>query len=99
MTTTGDTGRWAEHAPGAVYRCPVYLSPGEGGLVSAVAATLPGVASQGRSPAEALANVREALAGAIRVYRDAGESIPWAEQPRRPDGRLAVIRWVVLEVG
>ena len=70
------------------YRCVVrLLSEPEGGFSVTVPA-LPGVASQGETQEEALANIREALEGVLAVYQEQGR-IPWsAESPRTEPGAL-----------
>jgi predicted RNase H-like HicB family nuclease len=106
-TTTGRTvsihlsgpsqeGEWKEHH-GTAFRCLVYLLPEEDGGFSVVAATLPGVASQGDTEKEALENITEALAAAISTYRADGVKIPWSETPRDPEPE-AVSRWVFVYV-
>lgn len=96
LVAIDDAVGWQEYPPGTVYRCRVALTTEADGRVSAVAAGLPGVASQGRGEAEALANVREALAGAILAYRDAGVPVPW--EASRGAGRAAAIRTVFVRV-
>jgi predicted RNase H-like HicB family nuclease len=87
-----------EYPPGTAYRCRVDLTPEPGGGYSAVVPRLPGVAGRGRDVAGALANVREALAGALGVYQGAGEAVPWADAPgHAPPGVL--VRWVVVRRG
>lgn len=75
------------------YRCPVHLLPEDDGGYSVYAATLPGIASQGRTIAEALDNIVEAIGGAIASYRQYGEKIPWLETPRELESR-ELVRWV-----
>jgi predicted RNase H-like HicB family nuclease len=92
-----DAGGWKGHH-GNLYRCRVYLYPdpeGEGGF-SAVAAGLPGVASQGETERQALANIAEALAGVISVYKESGGKVPWADRPREPEPG-AITRWVFVK--
>ena len=64
------------------YKCRVLLCREEGGGYSALALELPGVASQGNTKREALANVAEAFRGAISVYLDDGGKIPWTDAKR-----------------
>jgi predicted RNase H-like HicB family nuclease len=52
------------------------LSPDDGGGFLATAPDLPGCASDGESPEEALANIREALAAWIEAAQDMGRAIP-----------------------
>ena len=89
-------GEWTEYAPDTVYRCQVYLIPeDEEGGFSVVAATLPGVASQGETEQEALANIVEAFQATIEVYKEEGRNIPWLPSPREPDHK-ALTRWVLV---
>jgi len=87
-------GEWQEYK-GGVYRCLVYLTEEDEGGFSVVAAQLPGVASQGDSEQEALANIVEAFQGAIEVYKEQGAGIPWLKTPEEPE-RGAVQRWVIV---
>ncbi|HVC97358.1 MAG TPA: type II toxin-antitoxin system HicB family antitoxin [Pirellulales bacterium] len=61
-----------------VYRVCVELIEEDDGF-SAIACDLPGVASQGDTAEEALRNVAEAYAGAIKSYLHHGEEIPWED--------------------
>ena len=81
---------------GKAYRCQVYLlpEPEEGGF-SIIAATLPGVASQGDSEEEALANIKDAFEAVLAAYNDSGQEIPWLPTPRDPE-LGSVIRWVIV---
>jgi predicted RNase H-like HicB family nuclease len=89
-------GEWQEFQ-GNAYSCQVYLLPEQEGGYSAIAATLPGVASQGETEEEALENITEALAAAISAYKDNGMKIPWRQEPREPEPE-AKIRWVAVHV-
>jgi predicted RNase H-like HicB family nuclease len=87
-------GKWQEYG-GGVYRCMVYLTAEDEGLFSAVAAQLPGVASQGRTEQEALDNIVEPFEAAIAPYKEQGTAIPWSKTPVEP-GRGALTRWVIV---
>ncbi len=87
-------GEWRKHN-GGVYRYMVYLTPKEEGGFSAAAARLPGVASQGGTEQEALANIVEAFKGALARYKEQGVDVPWMKTPLEPD-RGAVARWVIV---
>ena len=87
--------KWQQHK-GGVYRCLVYLMP-EDGRFSVVSADLPGVASQGDTEPEALANIIEAFQGALMVYQDQGAPIPWTKEPVEME-RGAEKRWVIVHV-
>ena len=54
----------------------VVLYPGEDGYVVAEVPSLPGCISQGKTRAEALANIREAISLHEDVLRDRGERVP-----------------------
>lgn len=79
------------------YECRVLLVPESEGGYSAHATRLPGVVSEGETIEEALANVGEAFAGAVRAYLDSGRDIPWgnAEVEKTPG---AEERWIVVNV-
>lgn len=81
--------------PQNAFRYQVYLLPEEDGGFSVEAARLPGVASQGETEAEALANVAEAFRGVIESYKARGVKIPWLAEPRTPE-KGALERWVFL---
>ena len=83
----------APRSQGKPHRYPVILLPEAEGGYSVWAATLPGVVSQGNTEAEALANIREALEGALQTYQELGESIPWAAEPE-PAAAGAETRWI-----
>jgi len=73
----------------------VYLIAEDEKGFSVVAAHLPGVASQGKTEQEALANIIEAFEGAFSVYKEQGVRIPWTKTPLEPE-RGAVPRWVIV---
>ncbi len=87
---------WKPMAPG-VYECRVWLCPEPDGGFSAIAPTLPGVASQGNTEQEALDHVREAFQGAISEYLSDGE-IPWSREAigEKPCG--AKEKWILVNV-
>jgi predicted RNase H-like HicB family nuclease len=83
---------WIVH-PKGTYRFPVILSPeGDGGF-SVRVATLPGVASQGETEEEALANIKDAMEGTLASYSAHGEKIPWREEEKAKGASRTV--WVV----
>ena len=85
---------WREHK-GGVYRCPVDLAPEEDGSFSVVAASLPGVASQGGDEREALANITEAFQAVMETYKEMGKDIPWLATPSESE-QGSFRRWVVV---
>lgn len=64
-------------------RVRVVLEREDGGY-SVHCRDLAGAHSQGDTEDDALANIREAVVGAIRAYRDQVQPIPWGET--YPDG-------------
>ncbi len=54
----------------------IQIEPDEDGVFVATVPSLPGCISQGRTRDEALANVREAIAGYVESLREHGEAIP-----------------------
>lgn len=73
---SNDDDNWTY--PKDTYSCPVYLWPEEGGWC-VIAARLPGACSQGGTVEEALANITEAITGALESYRDNGKPVPWRD--------------------
>jgi len=58
---------------------------------------LPGVASQGETVDDALENIAEAFRGAISVYRDKKQEVPWEDVAvDYPAGSLE--RWILVNV-
>jgi len=70
---------WKQLSDEQVYRCQVILEEEPAGGFSVYCARLPGVASQGDTEEEALANIKEAIEGAIEAYNDLKEEIPWSD--------------------
>lgn len=59
-----------------VRRLPVVLSPGEDGWILATCPVIPGCSTQGRTRAEALANVREAIELCLEGQKEEGSTLP-----------------------
>ena len=79
------------------FECRVVLCPEPEGGYSAHAIRLRGVASQGESVSEALENIKEAFRGAIAVYQEDKQGIPWEPITiDRPAGSLE--RWILVDV-
>ncbi len=57
-------------------RYRVYLEPDEDGVFVATCPSLPECVSQGRTRAEATANIREAIEGYLKSLRKHGDHIP-----------------------
>ncbi len=68
---------------------PVVVEPlpdAEGGGFAAIVPDLPGCMSDGDTPEEALANVRDAIATWIEAARDMGRTIPKPSRHLELDG-------------
>lgn len=77
------------------FECRVFLEPEEDGGYSVYAPSLPGLASQGETEAEAIANITEAFQGTLAVYKEGGQEVPWLSEPiARP--QEAKERWIVV---
>lgn len=83
--------------PERTYECEVRLVDEEEGGYSVYVPELPGVVSEGDTYEQAISNIREALAAALRVYCDSDQPIPWdkADKPRKSDERCS---WVTVDV-
>lgn len=92
-----DPQQWRTLKGKRTYECRVLLSPEEEGGYSALALRLPGVVSQGETVQEALDNISEAFRGAVSLYLEEGNGIPWeAVEVDRPKGWLE--RWILVDV-
>lgn len=78
--------------------CRMLICPEKAGGYSVHALGLPGVVSQGDTFDEAVANMTEAFQGAIAVYRESDQPIPWSDDAvlERPEG--SVERWIRVHV-
>lgn len=81
--------------PAEAYEAEVRLHPEPTGGYSAYAPLLPGVASQGETLPEALANIKEALLAAIESYRESGCAIPWLAEAPAPE-KDEIQKWIVV---
>jgi predicted RNase H-like HicB family nuclease len=70
---------WTKYPANTCFECRVGLLPETDGSFSVYAINLPGVASQGENEQEAIANITDALVGALMEYKSDGE-IPWADE-------------------
>jgi predicted RNase H-like HicB family nuclease len=68
---------WKTH--NRTYICHVWLCPEDEGGFSVFALRLPGVASQGQTVEEALANIADAVKVSIEQYLEQFGSIPWSD--------------------
>lgn len=62
----------------------VVISPGEDGWFVAEVPSLPGCISQGRTRAEAIANIREAIALMVETLEAQGRPVPGDTLERQP---------------
>jgi predicted RNase H-like HicB family nuclease len=85
---------WHRHGDNARI-CRALFCPEADGF-SVFALRLPGVASQGDTLDEAIANIRDAFAAAIDVYASEGGEIPWDDaEVERPSGSFE--RWILVD--
>ena len=75
---SGPNVQWMEYPADCCFECRVGLIREVDGTFSVYAINLPGIASQGENEQEALANITEALSGALLEYKKDGP-IPWNE--------------------
>ena len=80
-----------------VYECRILICPEQDGGFSVFALRLPGVASQGETIDEALANIEEAFRATVQSYAEDTGVIPWADaEIERIHGSLE--RWILVDV-
>ena len=92
---TGRFVAWEVYSHG-VYRCEVSLETDETGGFTVFVPRLPGVVSEGDTEADALENIREALAAVLETYLADGRPIPWIEA--EPAESSSIRRWIVVHV-
>lgn len=96
---TCDESAWQDADQVTTYECRALLCPESCGGFSAIALRLPGVASQGETEEEALANLKEAFAGAVAMYLEDSGAIPWTDEgthvERTSDCKE---RWILVDV-
>ena len=82
---------------GNTYECRILICPERDGGYSVFAMRLPGVASQGESVDEAIANIEEAFRETVRSYFDDTGEVPWGDADiERVNGSLE--RWILVNV-
>lgn len=86
---------WIIPAPAKRYSVPVVLGPEEAEGWPIWCPVLPGVASFGSDPEDALSNVTEALRAVLEEYR--GQEIPWEEEGEAPAGSEILRIWLDVE--
>jgi predicted RNase H-like HicB family nuclease len=78
------------------YVCRVWLHPESCGGFTAEVITLPGVASQGSTEEETIANLREAFKGAVESYSETGSAIPWCTEVPHDRPANAKEKWILM---
>jgi predicted RNase H-like HicB family nuclease len=85
--------------PKSAYQCRVLLIPEDDGEFSAIGLDLPGVASQGSNPQEAIANFKDAFSATAAEYISSGTAIPWAEDVDVSDApKGSKTLWILVDV-
>jgi predicted RNase H-like HicB family nuclease len=69
----------------------------EEGNFSAIVLNLPGAGSCGDTEKEAIENAKDAVREVIASHVDAGEDVPWGEDPSAEVSKDAKLLWVVLD--
>lgn len=59
----------------------LYLEPNPGGVYTVTSPDVPGLVTEGRTPAEIVANVQEALDALAAAWRTLGQDLPPALRP------------------
>ena len=67
---------WISFGRMRVMKYRVYLEQDEDGMFVATCPSLPGCVSQGRTRAEAIANITEAMEGYLKSLRKHGDPVP-----------------------
>ena len=88
---------WSAFGSGRRYRMLGVVERSDSAFV-AYASRLPGAASEGDSPEEALENLKEAAAACIESYRAAGENIPWTNGAEGESDAVVLKRWIAVDV-
>ncbi len=87
---------WKSSEPGKRYRILAGVKE-EGGEFVSYCLNLPGAVSCGDSLQEAVENLREAVAGCISSYLEAGKEIPWTQAPGSKD-EYDFAKWIDVDV-
>ena len=87
---------WKFSEPGKRYRVFAGVKE-EGGEFVSYCLNLPGAASCGDSLGKAVENLREAVAGCISSYLEAGKEIPWTQAPGSKD-EYDFTQWIDVDV-
>lgn len=76
------------------YRCHLAILKEEDGGCSVLVLNLPGAGSCGDSEEQAIANVREAIAGVVASYLDEDEDVPWRDSTTYSIPAGAKQKWI-----
>lgn len=63
----------------------LYLEPDPSGVYTVTNPDVPGLVTEGHTPAEIMNNVQEALAGLLEAWRELGRDLPPALRPALAD--------------
>jgi antitoxin HicB len=63
----------------------LYLEPDTSGIYTVTSPDVPGLVTEGRTPAEIVGNVQEALTGLAEAWRELGQEFPAALRPALAD--------------
>jgi predicted RNase H-like HicB family nuclease len=96
MTNIATSNSESDYNP--AFRCHLAIIREEEGDFSVLILNLPGVGSCGNTENEAIANTREAIAGALESYVESGEEIPWADASAYSIPQGAKQTWVDLRI-
>jgi len=68
-----------------MYRIRLHLEPNPDGIYTVTSPDMPGLVTEGRTPAEILSNVEEALAALLEAWAELGQEPPTAFRPVSTD--------------
>lgn len=94
---SGRECEWEIIDPSKRYRALAIVTRDDEDSFTSICPSLPGAGSQGDSAEEAIENLKEALAGCIESYLEAGECIPWIREAGF-GGDAEIKRWIVVDV-
>lgn len=89
---------WEYREPGRRFRILAVVEADDGGLFVSYTPSLPGAASQGKTPEQALSSLCEAAAGCVEAYLQAGEEVPWVQDATFGGQQAVVVKWVDIDV-
>jgi len=68
-----------------LYSIRLYLEPDPSGVYTVTSPDVPGLVTEGRTPAEILSNVQEALSALMEAWKELGTKVPSALRPALAD--------------